>query len=233
MKNLTNIEADKLDTLPSQRARHLDDSRECRLGSYRRYNGFPDNHVRRFLQSRVGYLWVDVVREYVKLDWISLEFRTYTKLTEYVETHTFLKDGEVSFFTRTWRPDCETRLKDERAEIFYVHPKTLQLAHKSKVKRPRWHYSNDAWCKILQPYNQLIKLKGIWYNVFIKPEDLANPLCKFVRASYAPTTALLSEDSPFMSEVIWNESRTRRVYIQKVQLNSHLLQRFGLVNDPY
>lgn len=228
MKNLSNIETEKLEDLPSRKPIRNEDRWDERCGK-----NIPYHHIYRWLKSNIGKKWDRVVHLFVNQDWVPTEHRTYSFLCSFVETNTFMDGDKVAYYTR-WAGVWPKRVVDEQAgEVFYINPEKATLEFKPKSKQVDWQKKKKEelakWFINLSDYNQLIKLQGIWYHVTIdkKTEYLAN--------------------YPVGEPLLYDENKKEKCYyikynplapfstlplgVKKVQLDSKTLKEFGLVND--
>lgn len=228
MKNLTHIE-DRLEALPKRRAMKIAETGKAKeIRDYRGHwnNPFPYDRMAPYLRAQVGRRWDSVIHDFVHVDWVHPEHRTHHKLAEFVETHTFLENGEVYYFSQTWHSDAKFRLKDDYKEVFYVDPKTRRVARKPRTKQPEYKRPPKDYI-ILRPYDQLHKDKnGIWYRYYVKPQDIEK--AKLIKKPDAPfnkyETASLSE---------YVGLRFISVNLVKQQLNTDQLRKYDLNNDQY
>lgn len=184
---------ERMDALPSREAMLTRDNKHRRRSRGRYYSLrslFPWNAVKRFLLSRVGQKFDDVVSEFVRLDWVPPEFRSYSRLVEnFVTVNTFLYKGRVYFYEKHgsyWRyndkkltPDIPLNarsLDNHIGSFFYVHPETGNLAYKFRVslnygaERKRREATTFM---SLGEHHQLLRLKGTWTEIKVEP---ATPL---------------------------------------------------------
>jgi hypothetical protein len=223
---------EKFEELPSRisaRREHAYEGYDAK--HYRNDYGTDWRKVRRWLKSRLNKPWSRVSADYVRLDWVPKEDRRVSVLANtIVEVNTFMKDGEVCFLSGKE----VVRVKDAWQEVIYVHPITTNLQYKpimSKAKRrAMWRGKGKNDCRQLGPYNQLLKLDGVWYHVWADPIDYR-------------TGTLYPANLP----LIYDKKRIRRSYhiydrdvleyicnrpkIYKVQLTTRQLKQYGLKND--
>lgn len=167
MKNLISYQEEKVSNLP-----YLEKSS---LKKDPRDYGFDLNYARvnNFLQSRVGVIWDDVISEFIHADWVPVRFRTASKIASFVETHTFIENGKIKAFGHGTHGKSDFFVDEFYREVFYVDPvsKTLQLKKKKTTIswRKRRQLEDLKTLRIIDSYNQLHKVKGIWY-IFSLPE---------------------------------------------------------------
>jgi hypothetical protein len=217
-------EIEKLEDLPRrERIKKSDWDRDY-------YNSdYPWNRVGRFLFSRVGLLWDDVVSEYVKLKWIPAQYRNFHFLTaNKVEVNTFVQDKEIFFYDRyCFNGRSMINIKEHYSELFYVHPETKLLCFQPKSKKINWKEKYVAeqakTMRIIGDYWQLVKLGGIWYEI------KGIPLDKHCN----PDKPMLREFDPQKrvdaTELIYSYGYIKIIY--KKQLNSKQLKKYNLTND--
>lgn len=181
------------------------------------HEDYPWRRVHRFLRSRVGKNFENVLSEFVKLKWILPKYRTLRQLADYhIETNTFIRKGEVFFYNKyCFGGKSETNVKEHYSELFYVHPKTHILCFQPKSKKINWKERHEAeeakTFRNLGNYHQLLKLGGIWYEVKGQPMDKS---CK-------PDKRIIGHNSQDYVMVTY-----------KKQLNNKELKKFNLTNDP-
>ena len=242
MKNLAHIDTEKLEQLPKR-------YKTLRDGSYSYwYGSFPWQHVNRFLQSRVGDNWDDIVSAYTKFDWIPVEYRNYHKLADTVETHTFMKDGEVWYF-RNWYCENYRPMDHETSTMFYVHPETKKLCQhipkSRKTRHEEYLAKQPTEFVILPAHQQLRKIDGIWYRFWLSEDPDKMECGKYRTVNYTrPFDSYdikdyqlkIGEEKRYSKE---NEEysyavRYRMIPAPKLlrkQLNSKELKRYFLKND--
>lgn len=207
--NLIYEDIEKLEQLPQRDNRRnvWEDGRDC--------NGMNYTRLKRWLRSRVGTPWNQTVSDFVRLDWVPARFRTLKELKRFVETNTFVKDNNVVWFYDEYSYISEKEIDKEACETFYVHPVSRLLAHKPKTKYVR--KSTRDWLIILGPYNQLLKLHGIWYHIWA--EDVNN---HHLLIHYRHNEPLIENKHllPY-----------QRPKFYKVQLDSRTLRHYKLKND--
>jgi hypothetical protein len=150
--------------------RHREGGRNCHCSRCDERHGkkYPYKRMHRFLHSRIGNSYANVLHEYINLDWIDAEYRTHTQLAKLVETNTFLENGEVFFYARFTYDGVPRSVIDTYGELFYVHPKTRMLCYKTPdKKKPK--RSDPPNFVVLGDYHQLIKTQGKWYEVKGEP----------------------------------------------------------------
>lgn len=123
------------------------------------------NHIDRWLHKRLGKKSDLILAEWVKLEWLPVRFRTKTALLDIVEPGGLTSDGKVGIASR-WEGhivDIET----VPYSTFYFHPKSKALCHHQR--KPRKRAPSTVDCVITEPYTQLRLVKGLWYEVKVKP----------------------------------------------------------------
>jgi hypothetical protein len=161
MKNLSNVNEQSLDELPKRVNARAGQS----LKKYHR-NAYPWSRVRRFLRSNVGELWNDVYSKYCNLPWVLEKDKRLEQISYSVELNTFIQNGQV-FAYQKYRSN-PVNINDIYGNIFYVHPTTHTLCF--QPQKVRVHINKDVdTIRILGDYHQLLKIKGIWYEVKAEP----------------------------------------------------------------
>lgn len=168
MNNLANIDLEQAETLPSRdKVRPPDGGRRYGYG-----NDFPRRKIQRFLLSRQGKLWDDVFSEYVHLEWVPKQYKTEAEISSFVYLHTFMEGGRVWFHDKFMDG---ARLVDDfkyGSDCFYRHPETKKLCyhHRVKVDYAKRHKEEVArYMRVLGDYHQLLKVRGVWYEVKGEP----------------------------------------------------------------
>jgi hypothetical protein len=221
MKNLIFQREEKLEDLPEKAT-----FRDKPFEGYTRWN-YPWKRVTRFLHSRKGRSWDSVVSEFVRLEWVPVEYRNFTRLCRHVKVNTFLKDNKVYFYEdRRYRSyNNEQSVIDYGADLFFVHPVTKTLCFYRHVDSPR---SPEKLTGIhLGDYHQLLKIKGIWYDV------RAVNVTDIQRKHFPPRQRLLSNDGAGLYDIRW-VTPTLYIYrpcVIKRQLSSKELKKYGIKND--
>jgi hypothetical protein len=167
--NLSVKSEESLDNL-SVREKFTDHSRE------RWRDEFPYKRMRRWIQSCVGHHIDDVIHEFVNSTWIPRHHRRASTLRRYIEFDTFLKNGEVYYYTEYGMMGKHNNysnfvsVKVGHRKTIYVDPTTKIVSvcvHPSK--KNTWQLSRkqhfDSKCRILGDYHQLCKIDGIWYEI--------------------------------------------------------------------
>lgn len=168
---------DKLEELPTREPthRHRPPKKGCACSYCQEQRGdnYPYHRVERWLRSRIGNHWDDVISEFIRLDWIPAEHRSYRKLCDHVYDHTFMRDGKV-WMHAAYHADNAAPVDQEYSAVFYVDPRTGDLCYKKKTPRTRWSIRHEEeerkTMRILGDYHQLLRINGIWYEVRGMPE---------------------------------------------------------------
>ena len=169
MKNLISKMPESIEELPTHSKILSPNERHTRRKDY------PYNKVNRFLMSRVGKNWNRVFSEYVHLEWVPVQYRTREQIGHIVVLNTFLKDGEVWFYDQYFSknemsigdivnpPDTNYCFDS----CFYIDPNdfTLRYAHRSRSRKKTKDDILSKTMIILGDYHQLLKIRGIWYEV--------------------------------------------------------------------
>lgn len=243
MKNLSHIDTDRLESLPRRTSIHghrgLKSLGRCNCSACidRRGNDyFPYDRIHRWLRANVGKPWDKTIAAYTKADWVPGQHRTYSKLAEFVEVNTFVEKGKTMFFASHFYGNAKQSLDDTLGEIFYVCPETKTLKYKPKVFTRSYRRTQieerTTWLMVLKPYDQLIKLDGIWYHVWANPTDP-----KLFNGYGAGDKPLLYDTLRKRKEFIgpldpqWETYILMRPKIYKVQLGHGSLKHYGLTND--
>jgi hypothetical protein len=243
MKNLSNLETEKLDSLPKYHPTHRHTGEHgcgCSWCYERHGRNFPWRRADRFLKSKLGQPWAHISSLWTHADWLQPMHREYHKLTELVETHTFVQDGRVAYYEKyNWRSKngrFHEFIDEQSSEILYVHPVTRKLCLKKKEPKTAWKARRAAkeaeTSLVLGDYHQLLKLYGIWYEVWA---DTSHQHIKHL----GPHARLLSEGGEegkkFVSE--WFKKQDHWFYrysapkIYKRQCDAKTLKKYGLKND--
>lgn len=194
--------------------------------------------LRRWLRARVGRPWDDVYSEacaVIKPDSI-VRAHIKTHLLEFVHRHTFLRDGRVWCFGRSWffSPGIEKPVEDAapRWTPFYVHPVSRLLCEVPARRRPR----RNGWSTLLASFappqrwvtsrQAFLCLEGLWYDCtmtgFPAYHHRGDEPTPFDRTLKRPLTRSQAYDR-----------YGRYVYCTaKRQLGSKELRRLGLTNHP-
>jgi hypothetical protein len=226
MKNLINDNLDRIENLPIRAPiKQACRERECRC-EYKGWNG--RRRVRRWLESKVGEKWAHVGSDFVCLEWVPMEKRTFSFLRDFVITDTFMEKGKVYFLDSSpGHGACsEVELDTLWSEIFYVHPETRSLA----VKRKKFKKSctkirkeeEQKTFRILGDYHQLLKIKGIWYEMKGRPRNQVFSDSKGDYDRYGPSTRFTNT---------WHAKVFGPIIYSKRQLNSSELKSRNLKND--
>ncbi len=220
IKNMKNLlqhtdSFEKLEELPIRERKKLGGDK------WGRYKGrdYPYNKVIRFLRSRLGRNWDDVFSEFVHFDWIKDEDKTREKIGWAVITNTFLKGDKVYYYdNRRWcffsnRGDVENGNEIPinsstfyNRESFYVHPKTKKLCLLRQKPQPKPVVEKTL--VILGDYHQLVKIKGIWYEIEgepVKSNIIVIDGLHYKKVKHAPTIGVyetLLESNMFGGKLI-------------------------------
>lgn len=222
--NFKNLPEDKLEVLP----KFEKPIRDHWNGGY---NKPFWQKINGFLRSRVGQKWDRVISEYVHSDWVPILYRNYHNLTHFVETDTFLKDGEIYIYTygtyRYYTPRTKDvinamALSEVYTDVFYVNPKDKVLSFQAKRRRCAKEKQEETF-QVIGDYKQLVKLSGIWY--YVSGGD-------FFRETHEPNEQLIDERG------ITSGKRKKIMHlffpmkcIFKRQLNKRELKKYGLKNS--
>ena len=225
---MKNLNEEKTDKLPKSESYHIHGLMTSDRWSFRvrRLESFPYKRVKRFLRSQVGLNWNLVTSKYVKLDWVPKEFRRASKLINLVETNTSIIDGKVAFYNdQIFVTDKFKFIEDEREAVLYVHPNTGNLAFKAQDKQEKYVPFKNANLIVLGELNQLIRLGGVWYHVYVNPKDTIDCRGVFPNSTVRP---LLEEGH---KDLKISASDCFVAPIQKKQLSSEQLRIHGLKNN--
>ena len=127
--------------------------------------------LRRWLHAQLGRPWNDVYSEaaaVIKPDSV-IRAHIKTHLLEFVERHTFLRDGQVWCFSGWWSVE---EMPVERAgrhrSSFYVHPQTgllceipIRPRHRWRDKKAEQRVLTQRW---LNEKTLLRQLNGCWFE---------------------------------------------------------------------
>lgn len=224
-------EIEKLENLPNKEKIRKSDWNWDRDYYYR--SDYPYKRVDRFLLSRVGLSWDDVVSEYVKLDWIPPQYRNSHFLAMHeLEVNTFTHNENIFFYDRcSFNGKSQINIKEYHSDLFYVHPETKLLCFQAKSKNINWKARHEAeeakTMRVLGDYWQLLKLGGIWYE--IKAQIYKGAYAELSN-KYLPNERLIG------GEINYHWSRKNELakpvkIILKRQLSSKELKKHGLGND--
>jgi len=127
--------------------------------------------LRRWLHSQLGRSWNDVYSEacaVIKPDSV-IRAHIKTHLLEFVERHTFMRDGEVWCFSGRWRvEEMPVQLAGRFRASFYVHPQTGFLCEIPVRPRHRWCDKNIDRRAVTQRWlndtTLLRQLNGCWFE---------------------------------------------------------------------
>lgn len=210
-------------------------SYESMKARHTRRKSFSDllGPLRRWLNSQVGRPWNDVYAEACAVIKPNSVIRAHVKthLLQFVERHTFMRDGEVWCFSGWWSVG---EMRIERAgrfrSSFFVHPTTGLLCKIPEL--PRWRlpdpiaqYRNrtQRW---LGEWRLLRQLNGCWFECHVAPFP----------QRYA------KGESPWRYDVAEKKLICRAnggtIYgfyvhcVSKRQLSRHELKQFKLINSP-
>lgn len=229
------MDIEKLEELPSREPthRHRKPKKGCAC-SYcqeKRGDNYPWDRVVRWLKSRIGNKWDDIISEFVHADWVPAEHRSYRKLCEHVEDHTFMRNGAV-WFHAAYHPDNAAEVDKEYGEVIYVDPRTGDLCYKKKTPRTRWTIHREEeerkTMRVLGDYHQLLKLNGIWYEVRGAPGGIS-----FDARKYGPRDRMMW-DKPTVGRKNWtylSHCMDRPRIVLKRQLSKQDLQFHKLRNE--
>ena len=228
--NLSVKSEESLDNL-SVREKFTDHSRE------RWRDEFPYKRMRRWIQSCVGHHIDDVIHEFVNSTWIPRHHRRASTLRRYIEFDTFLKNGEVYYYTEYGMMGKHNNysnfvsVKVGHRKTIYVDPVTKMVSvYMGPSAKSKWIESRnkqfEAKCRILGDYHQLCKIDGIWYEV--KGEVLPPHALGWGYERKNPTDVLVE---PSFS---WQNKNTKIPYVKivlKRQLSAKELKKHNLQND--
>lgn len=226
MKNKMHIPDDKFDLLPTRTSRHTEDmskgfNRLCEW-NVRLRTDLPYKRIKRYLMSRVGVPWDIILSEFVRLDWLPVRYRNIVILKEIVQVNTFRNGLGICFYDDSYSSSCFHVVNEQLQEVFYLYPSTEILCYKRPNKKYKWKPEQDKNLIILGELNQLIKLNGIWYHVYVHPKDTLYKVGEFSKG------ALLEGDG---SSQYKSTDKFFVVKIQKKQLNTSQLKHYGLKNN--
>lgn len=120
--------------------------------------------LKRWLRSQVGRPWNEVYSEacsVIKPDSV-VRAHVKTHLLEFVERHTFMKNGEV--FARWCNEEMPVVELRGRWRICYVHPETGVLMAMPPWKRKQRYKAEDTERVWITDTLVLRKLKGLWFE---------------------------------------------------------------------
>lgn len=219
MKNLIQADIDQLDLLPVRKSFYPTDKKAIVRREEHVYVSVDWRRIRRWLISRIGTGWSQIVSDFVRLEWVPKQYRNYREIIKHVETLVYLgEDNEFWFYPEFDKP-VGRPLKGESGEVFYVNPCNNLLCFKAKERRRNYKKEHQQklarTIRILSDYHQLLKLFGIWYEVkgrpFMKGCKPTEPMIK--EREYGPESSYGCEIS------------------SKRQLNKSELKQYGLTNS--
>lgn len=228
MKNLTGLDEEQLDVLPS-RGKKRDGDR------YHWGDDFPYRRVWRFLESRVGEPWDKVVSDFCHADWVPARRRHASELNRDVSTNTFLRDGEVWYYGKYgWWGCNESPIKDATRKTLYVHPTTKILSAFTPKSRPsrltEAKRHNAKYMRSLGVLHQLLKVNGIWYEVKAKLDPYVID-AGWYRERTENDPLIDSEDIRFVGYGYSHRAPFPVRITSKKELSHKELRKHGLSND--
>jgi len=228
MKNLNALDEDQWDELPLK-AKKRDGDR------YHYGDDYPYRRVWRFLESRVGEPWDQVISDFVHADWVPPRRRHASELNRDVATNTFIKDGEVYYYQKYGYWGCnEAPLKDATRKTLYVHPTTKILcaftpqSKPSRLTQAKRH--NAQYMKVMGKLHQLLKIDGIWYEVKAKPSS--HLIYESWYRDRVDDDPLIDIDELLPTGYSYRPARPVTI-ISKKELSHKELKKHGLTNNPY
>ena len=234
MANLTTLSEERLDTLA--KGEHI---RPSTLARERRYNLLDYKHIKRFLHSRLGTAWDQVVSNFVHEFELPASIKPLTALRDIVETNTFLDEkGLVCAYKQySFLNDPVLHISEDKSyrEIFYVHPSTQTLCVQEHKKQPSWKklksLDEQKWLLRLGPWHQYQKVHGVWYELQLLGME-ALTLGKWSLQKYS-ANAPINTENPIPTE--WQEILTKdsgdtvkKPILIKRQLNSKEIKKHHL-----
>lgn len=195
-----------------------------------RFQDYPYNRAQRFLMSRRGQDWDKIISEFIHLDWIPAQYRTFAKLREHVEVNTFIENGKIYFFDNvSFQKNSRIDVTEHYRNVFYVHPKTKLLCFERKKKinwKEKYAAEEAKTFRVIGDYHQLLKLSGIWYEIkgeiFVPGNDWTQKFLPNERLIGGEPHRFLGRDN--------KKAKAIKIVVKK-QLSSKQLKKFGLVND--
>ena len=197
--------------------------------AYKSRKAFTDllGPLKRWLQSQVGRPWNDVYSEACEVIKADSPIRAHVKthLLEFVERHTFMRDGVVCIIDTSRKGGIiPVTAKRFGYTLFYVHPETGLLHRIDPTSRNEWrkargekqrealHWLNDHFA--------LKQINRIWFTCQFKEVPLQGPFKAYDHAR---------EQTVGLGGLV----RREKVYlhcIAKRQLSRRELRRYGLRN---
>jgi hypothetical protein len=131
---------------------------------------FPYAHLEGFLMKNRGKSFDDVYSEYSHADWIPAQYRNLEYLKHFVEVDTFVGDDGKLYYNARWYPIPIAIETTYRVKLFYINPLTKKLeCLQRKVSRTKhkykWQKDLENRFRLIGPGHQLLKVKGIWYDI--------------------------------------------------------------------
>jgi hypothetical protein len=234
MKNI-----EKLEQLPSYEAKRFVRNQE------RNYEPepFPYAHLDGFLMKNRGQSFDDVYSEYSHADWVPVQYRNLDFFKNFVEVDTFIGNDGLIYYNARWYPVPVSIDSSYRVQLFYIHPTTKKLeCYQRKVSRTKikykWKKDLENRFRLIGPGHQLIKLKGIWYDLTFGVIEYERNFKDGVWSNFRVRSE--KEINRLLNSVYkvdefsqWSSYRYYRIYkdVKFKQLNSKELKKNNLKND--
>jgi hypothetical protein len=126
--------------------------------------------LKRWLHAQVGRRWNDVYSEacaVIKPDSV-IRAHVKTHLLEFVQRHTFMHDGKVSYLAAGRGGGVRPVLSEKFVRrVFYVHPETGLLEKIEPVSRKRWvaqERQSTVTVRWLRKNVALQQIRGLWFE---------------------------------------------------------------------
>ena len=144
-----------------------------------------------------------------------------------VQRHTFMHDGEVWCFSKSFFRPNESPLSEvagtSRWPTFYVHPETGILCEATVKRRKRWSWPALTDQKWITDSLTLRKLNGLWFECevmrfpdrFARGSALALRLRRRARDFIFTGSRYLSEESLLRDQKAALAKETQKVWTQK------------------
>ena len=162
---------EKLEDLPSYEGKAL--VRD--YGYHCRNENLPYRKCRRWMESKVGTNFDEAFSEWSHATWLPPEYRNLAEFCRFAD-EVKLVDGVLYHNSSFW----SWRNPMPYSFGIYIDPETKILKQIKRPKRSKVSYhdmyfgpkSFESYCRILGDGHQLIKHKGIWYEVKYKDADV-------------------------------------------------------------
>ncbi len=181
--------------------------------------------LKRWLLSQVGRSWNDVYSEacaVIRPDSI-IRAHVKTHLLEFVQRHTFMHNGEISYLATGSAGVIRPVLSEKFfRRVFYVHPETGLLEKIEPQSRKRWNaerYRLREQHRWINRNTALQQIRGLWFA------------CRFQRADGVKVPVYdHALERTLRREEITEHRRAYLLCVHKRQLSRRELRRYDLRN---